>query len=129
MATIAVVNVAGDAFQQVDVMKSTHESKSIQISIAPIEDDDDIRTGHSTDSVYVGRSRQNTEERIMQLQQDISVLKVDLERCIHEAVAGSQTSSSAEKKKKLQGKTNAAYKAWAARELVLSDLLVGLDCL
>jgi hypothetical protein len=125
MATISIANVAGDALQLGDfAAKSGHETKGIQISIVSVEDDDNSSDGkHSSDSVDTERSRQNTEERIARLQEDINTLKQDLERCIQQAVAASRTSSAPEKKR-LQGKTNAAYKAWAARELVLNDLLV-----
>lgn len=127
MATISIANIAGDALQHNDFVKCGHEDKSIQISITPVEDDDNSLDGkHSSDSVDTEGSRQNTEERIAQLQEDINTLKQDLERCIQEAVAGSRTSGAAEKKR-LQGKTNAAYKAWAARELVLNDLVVSFS--
>lgn len=119
MATVTVVGVAGDALQRNDSVADITKDKHIQISIASVEDDISAEK-HSVDSLSSEGSRQSTAGQAAQLQEEINVLNNELERCIREAV----TASSSLEKKKLQEKTNAAYTAWAAKELVLSDLLV-----
>lgn len=121
MATVSVVSIAGDALQRNDSVADITKDKHIQISISPIEDDEISAAGkHSIDSPGSERSRQSVEEQITRLREEIAVANNVLELCIREAV----TASSTLEKKKLQERTNAAYTAWAAKDLILSDLLV-----
>jgi hypothetical protein len=121
MATVTVLGVAGDALQRNDSVADVSKDKSIQISVAAVERDDiSAAEKHSVDSLSFERSRQSVEGQVAQLREEIDVLNNALERCIRDAV----TASSTLEKKKLQEKTNAAYTAWAAKELVLNDLLV-----
>jgi hypothetical protein len=121
MATVSVVSIAGDVLQRNDSVADITKDKHIQISVAPVEDDEiSAAEKHSVDSLSSERSRQSTEGQVAQLREEINALNNALERCIREAV----TANNALEKKKLQERTNAVYTAWAAKELVLSDLLV-----
>lgn len=123
MATVFVVGIAGDVLQRNDSVADITKDKHIQISIASIEDDEISTLGiHSIDSLNLERSRQSIEGQVARLRQEIAVANSVLELCIREAVTASTTLQ----KKKLQERTNAAYTAWAAKELMLSDLLVCL---
>ncbi|KAF3007612.1 hypothetical protein E8E13_008035 [Curvularia kusanoi] len=120
MATISVVSIAGDALQRNDSVADITKEKHIQISIAPIEDDEISAAGkHSVDSLNSNRSRQSIEGQVVRLREEIAVANNVLELCIREAVGASTTLE----KKKLQERTNAAYTAWAAKELMLTELL------
>lgn len=121
MATVSVVGIAGDVLQRNDSVADISKDKHIQISIAPIEDDEISTAGkHSVDSLNSERSRQSIEGQVARLREEIAVANNVLELCIREAVTASTTLE----KKKLQERTNAAYTAWAAKELMLNDLLV-----
>lgn len=123
MATVSVVGIAGDVLQRYDSVADMTKDKHIQISIATVENDENSTAGkHSVDSLNSERSRQSVEGQIARLREEIAVANNVLELCIREAVTASTTLE----KKKLQERTNAAYTAWAAKELVLSDLLVCL---
>ncbi|KAF3032898.1 hypothetical protein E8E12_000355 [Didymella heteroderae] len=120
MATVSVVGIAGDVLQRNDNAADFAKDKQIHISIAPI-DDDEISTAekHSVDSLNSERSRQSIEGQVARLREEITVANHVLELCIREAVTASTTLE----KKRLQERTNAAYTAWAAKELMLNDLL------
>lgn len=121
MATISVVNIAGEMLQRNDSVADITKEKHIQISVTPIEDDEISSAGkHSVDSLNSDRSRQGTEGQIVRLREEIAVANNVLELCIREAVGASTTLE----KKKMQERTNAAYTAWAAKELMLTELLV-----
>lgn len=121
MATVSVVGIAGDVLQRNDSVADITKDKYIQISIAPIEDDEISAAGkHSVDSLNSERSRQSIGGQVARLREEIAVANNVLELCIREAVTASTTLE----KKKLQERTNAAYTAWAAKELMLNDLLV-----
>lgn len=123
MATVSVVGIAGDVLQRYDSVADITKDKHIRISITPVEDDEISAAGkHSVDSQNSERSRQSIEGQVVRLREEIAVANNVLELCIREAVTASTTLE----KKKLQERTNAAYTAWAAKELVLSDLLVRL---
>ncbi|KAF9697688.1 hypothetical protein EKO04_004144 [Ascochyta lentis] len=120
MTMVSVVSIAGDTLQRNDSVADITKDKHIQISITPFEDDEISAAGkHSVDSLNSERSRQSVEGQIARLREEIAVANNVLELCIREAV----TAGSTLEKKKLQERTNAAYTAWAAKELVLSDLL------
>jgi hypothetical protein len=121
MATVSVVGIAGDVYQRNDSAADFTKDKHIQISIAPIDDDEISTAGkHSVDSLNSERSQQSIEGQVARLREEIAVANNVLELCIREAVTASTTLE----KKRLQERTNAAYTAWAAKELMLSDLLV-----
>jgi hypothetical protein len=127
MATVSVVGIAGDVLQRNDSAADFTKDKHIQISITPVDDDDEISTAgkHSVDSLNSERSRQSIEGQVARLREEIAVANNVLELCIREAVTASTTLQ----KKRLQERTNAAHTAWAAKELMLSDLLVGVRTL
>lgn len=123
MAPVSVVSLAGDVLQRNDSATDIIKDKHIQISISisPAEDDDVSATGkHSVDSLNSEQSQKSTTSQVARLREEIAVANNVLELCIREAV----TANSTIEKKKLQERTNAAYTAWAAKELILSDLLV-----
>lgn len=121
MATVSVVGIAGDVLHRNDSAADFTKDKHIQISIAPVDDDEISTVGKkSGDSLNSERSRQSIEEQVAKLREEITVANSVLELCIREAVTASTTLE----KKRLQERTNAAYTAWAATELMLSDLLV-----
>ena len=121
MATVSVVSIAGNVLQRNDSVADITKDKYIQISIVPIEDDEISAAGkHSVDSLNSERPRQSIEEQVARLREEIAVANNVLELCIREAVTASTTLE----KKKLQERTNAAYTSWAAKELMLSELLV-----
>ncbi|KAF1931264.1 uncharacterized protein M421DRAFT_417914 [Didymella exigua CBS 183.55] len=120
MASVSAVGIAGDVLQRNDSVADVTKDKHIQISITPIEDDEISTTGkHSVDSLTSERSQQSIEGQVARLREEIAVANNVLELCIREAVTAGTTLE----KKKLQERTNAAYTAWAAKELVLNDLL------
>ncbi|KAH6621779.1 hypothetical protein C7974DRAFT_397130 [Boeremia exigua] len=120
MATVSVVGIAGDALQRNDSVADITKDKHIQISITPIEDDGISGAEKlSVDSLNSDSSRQNIESQVARLREEIAVANNVLELCIREAVTASTTLE----KKKLQERTNAAYTAWAAKEVILNDLL------
>jgi|SRR5690242_2848335 len=121
MAAVSVVGIAGDALHRNDSVADITKDKQIQIQITPIEDDEISAAGkHSVDSQNSDPSRQSIESQIVRLREEITVANNVLELCIREAVTASTTLE----KKKLQERTNAAYTAWAAKELMLSELIV-----
>lgn len=121
MATVSVVGIAGDVLQRNDSASDITKEKHIQISITPFDDDEISTAGkRSVDSLNSEQSRQSIEEQVARLREQIAVANNVLELCIREAVTARTTLE----KKKLQERTNAAYTAWAAKELMLSDLLV-----
>jgi hypothetical protein len=121
MATVSVVGICGDVLQRNDKTADITKDKHIQISIAPVEDDEISSAGkHSVDSLNSERSRQSIEGQVARLREEIAVANNVLELCIREVV----TAGTAYEKKRLQERTNGAYTAWAAKELMLNDLLV-----
>ena len=121
MATISVVNIAGEMLQRNDSAADFTKEKHIQISVTSVEDDEISSAGkHSVDSSNSDRSRQSIEGQIVRLREEIAVASNVLELCIREAVGASTTLE----KKKMQERTTAAYPAWAAKELMLTELLV-----
>lgn len=121
MATVSAVGIAGDVLHRNDSAADFTKDKHIQILIAPIDDDEISTAGkYSVDSLNSERSRQSIEGQVARLREEIAVANNVLELCIREAVTASTTLE----KKRLQERTNAAYTAWAAKELMLSDLLV-----
>ncbi|KAJ8115343.1 hypothetical protein OPT61_g2997 [Boeremia exigua] len=120
MAAVSAVGIAGDGLQRNDSVADMVKDKHIQISITPIEDDEISAAGkHSVDSLNSNPSRQSIEEQVTRLREEIAVANNVLELCIREAVTASTTLE----KKKLQERTNAAYTAWAAKEVMLTELL------
>ncbi len=124
MATVSALSVAGDVLQRNDSVADIARDKHVQIFVTPIEDDEISAAGkHSVDSLDSNSSRRSIEEQVARLREEIAVANNVLELCIREAVTATTTLE----KKKLQERTNAASTAWAAKELMLTELLVRGD--
>jgi len=67
--------------------------------------------------------RQEAEEQVRQLRDEITLLKLDIEQCIKNAVE-SVGKVSAKEQRKLQEQSNAKFTLWAAKEIILRKLLV-----
>ncbi|KAF2727515.1 hypothetical protein EJ04DRAFT_594771 [Polyplosphaeria fusca] len=71
------------------------------------------------------RLREEAETNINQLKEELRALKVDLEKCIRDAVASAAQASKVEQRG-LQEATNARFNLWAAKETILKQLQVRL---
>ena len=67
--------------------------------------------------------RKEAEQQASQLREEIRSLKKDIEKCIKEAVNQNQHSNK-EQQNKLREFTNATYKLWVAKEVMLTSILV-----
>lgn len=72
---------------------------------------------------HIENLRKEAEQQASQLREEIRTLKKDIEKCIKEAVNQNQRSNK-DQQNKLREFTNATYKLWAAKEVMLTSILV-----
>ena len=78
---------------------------------------------HEATRLDIERLRIEAEQQASRLRQEIEILKLELEKRILEAVVKNERGNKAEQNR-LHELTNATYKVWAAKEVMLADIMV-----
>lgn len=81
---------------------------------------------HATIRSDMQQLREEAEQQAEQIRAEIRHIKQDLEQCIEDVVACPRHTSGSEQKR-LQELANAMYNLWAAKELMLQNMLVRVN--